>query len=161
MESASPSREINLCVGIDNTRPFQSFTIWRFEQLMNNPLKYHPLVNQVELSYWNPQPNLLAVCVTISYSLALLTLTYPYAVGKVTKSIVGSFITLWWDGESRGNIRITGGMHQLGAPVSRLWNTDVSLVCRSCEATWDNSRSSCPVVASAEGPSRSTKKHTP
>jgi hypothetical protein len=28
---------------------------------MKNPLKYRPLVNQVELSYWNPQPNLIAV----------------------------------------------------------------------------------------------------
>jgi len=37
-----------------------NFTIWRFEQLMKNSLRYHPLVNQVELSYWNPQPSLVA-----------------------------------------------------------------------------------------------------
>ena len=27
-----------------------------------NPLKYKPAVNQVELSYWNPQPELLEWC---------------------------------------------------------------------------------------------------
>ena len=28
---------------------------------MGNPLKYKPAVNQVELSFWNPQPELLKV----------------------------------------------------------------------------------------------------
>lgn len=36
---------------------------------MKNPLKYRPLVNQVELSYWNPQPNLIAVrAVTLQHT---------------------------------------------------------------------------------------------
>ena len=55
------SHGTHLSVDVDGCCSFQSFTIWRFEQLMKNPLKYRPSVNQVELNYWNPQPNLLAV----------------------------------------------------------------------------------------------------
>lgn len=39
-----------------------SFNIPRIKNLTANPLKYMPAVNQVELSYWNPQPELLNWC---------------------------------------------------------------------------------------------------
>lgn len=39
-----------------------SFNIPRIKNLTANPLKYKPAVNQVELSYWNPQPELLEWC---------------------------------------------------------------------------------------------------
>ena len=63
-------------VDIDDIYFFQSFTIWRFEQLMKNPLKYQPLVNQVELNYWNPQPNLIKVCVITPSLLKLSLMIY-------------------------------------------------------------------------------------
>ena len=34
----------------------------RLENLTANSLKYQPAVNQVELNFWNPQPELLKVC---------------------------------------------------------------------------------------------------
>jgi len=34
---------------------------FRYENLTSNPIKYRPAVNQVELSFGNPQPELLAV----------------------------------------------------------------------------------------------------
>ncbi|OBZ71616.1 putative oxidoreductase C26F1.07 [Grifola frondosa] len=40
-------------IGVSN------FNIKRLENLTANPLKYQPAVNQVELNYWNPQPELL------------------------------------------------------------------------------------------------------
>ncbi|KAI0738888.1 NADP-dependent oxidoreductase domain-containing protein [Daedaleopsis nitida] len=40
-------------IGVSN------FNIVRLRNLTANPLKYQPAVNQVELSYWNPQPDLL------------------------------------------------------------------------------------------------------
>ncbi|KAF8549525.1 hypothetical protein OG21DRAFT_1599113 [Imleria badia] len=40
-------------IGISN------FNIRRIENLTSNPLKYQPAVNQVELNFWNPQPELL------------------------------------------------------------------------------------------------------
>ncbi|KAI0345590.1 Aldo/keto reductase [Trametopsis cervina] len=40
-------------IGVSN------FNIARLTNLTANPLKYKPAVNQVELSYWNPQPELL------------------------------------------------------------------------------------------------------
>ncbi|KAF7974297.1 hypothetical protein HWV62_12444 [Athelia sp. TMB] len=40
-------------IGISN------FNIPRIKNLTANPLKYQPAVNQVELSFWNPQPELL------------------------------------------------------------------------------------------------------
>jgi len=40
-------------IGISN------FNIPRIENLTANPLKYKPAVNQVELNFWNPQPELL------------------------------------------------------------------------------------------------------
>ncbi|KAH9480661.1 putative oxidoreductase C26F1.07 [Psilocybe cubensis] len=36
-----------------------NFNIRRIQKLASNPLKVKPAVNQVELSYWNPQPELL------------------------------------------------------------------------------------------------------
>jgi diketogulonate reductase-like aldo/keto reductase len=33
----------------------------RLQNLTANPLKIQPAVNQVELNYWNPQPDLLKV----------------------------------------------------------------------------------------------------
>lgn len=60
-------RSIYVMLSLAHEHFCQSFTIWRFEQLAKNPLKYHPLVNQVELNYWNPQPNLVAVHVAVSY----------------------------------------------------------------------------------------------
>jgi len=41
-------------IGISN------FNVWRYENLTSNPLKYRPAVNQVELNFGNPQPELLA-----------------------------------------------------------------------------------------------------
>ncbi|PCH40515.1 hypothetical protein WOLCODRAFT_24169 [Wolfiporia cocos MD-104 SS10] len=41
-------------IGISN------FNIQRIENLTANPLKVQPAVNQVELNFWNPQPELLA-----------------------------------------------------------------------------------------------------
>lgn len=38
-----------------------SFNIRRIQNLTANPLKIKPAVNQVELSYWLPQPELLQV----------------------------------------------------------------------------------------------------
>lgn len=38
-----------------------SFNIRRIQNLTANPLKIKPYVNQVELNYWNPQPELLKV----------------------------------------------------------------------------------------------------
>lgn len=38
-----------------------SFNIRRIQNLTANPLKIKPAVNQVELSYWNPQPELVKV----------------------------------------------------------------------------------------------------
>jgi diketogulonate reductase-like aldo/keto reductase len=38
-----------------------SFNIHRIQNLTANPLKIKPYVNQVELNYWNPQPELLKV----------------------------------------------------------------------------------------------------
>lgn len=38
-----------------------SFNIRRIQNLTANPLKIRPAINQVELSYWNPQPELLKV----------------------------------------------------------------------------------------------------
>lgn len=40
-------------IGISN------FNIRRVKNLTANPLKYQPAVNQVELNFWNPQPELL------------------------------------------------------------------------------------------------------
>ncbi|KAG6900313.1 hypothetical protein C0993_012745 [Termitomyces sp. T159_Od127] len=40
-------------IGISN------FNIRRIQNLTGNPLKFKPAVNQVELSYWNPQPELI------------------------------------------------------------------------------------------------------
>jgi len=40
-------------IGISN------FNIRRIQNLTANPLKYKPAVNQVELNFWNPQPELL------------------------------------------------------------------------------------------------------
>jgi len=36
------------------------------EELLAKPLKIKPAVNQVELSYWNPQPELLKVLILLS-----------------------------------------------------------------------------------------------
>jgi diketogulonate reductase-like aldo/keto reductase len=41
-------------IGISN------FNIRRIQNLTANPLKIKPAINQVELSYWNPQPELVA-----------------------------------------------------------------------------------------------------
>jgi len=41
-------------IGISN------FNVWRYENLTSNCLKYLPAVNQVELNFGNPQPELLA-----------------------------------------------------------------------------------------------------
>lgn len=40
---------------------FYSFNIRRIKNLTANPLKYRPAVNQVELNFWNPQPELVKV----------------------------------------------------------------------------------------------------
>ncbi|KIJ61080.1 hypothetical protein HYDPIDRAFT_97310 [Hydnomerulius pinastri MD-312] len=40
-------------IGISN------FNVRRIQNLTANPLKYQPAVNQVELNFWNPQPELL------------------------------------------------------------------------------------------------------
>lgn len=40
-------------IGISN------FNVRRIQNLTANPLKYRPAVNQVELNYWNPQPELV------------------------------------------------------------------------------------------------------
>jgi diketogulonate reductase-like aldo/keto reductase len=37
-----------------------SFNVQRLKNLTANTLRIQPAVNQVELSYWNPQPELLA-----------------------------------------------------------------------------------------------------
>ena len=42
-----------------------SFNIRRIQNLTANPLKIKPAVNQVELNYWNPQPELLKVSIII------------------------------------------------------------------------------------------------
>jgi len=39
----------------------------RYENLTSNPIKYRPAVNQVELSFGNPQPELLAVRISTGY----------------------------------------------------------------------------------------------
>jgi len=41
-------------IGVSN------FNIRRIQNLTANPLKYQPAVNQVELNFWNPQPELVA-----------------------------------------------------------------------------------------------------
>ncbi|KAI0088546.1 NADP-dependent oxidoreductase domain-containing protein [Irpex rosettiformis] len=41
-------------IGVSN------FNIARMKNLTANPLKYTPAVNQVELSFWNPQPSLIS-----------------------------------------------------------------------------------------------------
>jgi len=87
-------------VGVDDIYSFLSFTIWRFEQLMKNPLRYRPSVNQVELNYWNPQPHLIAVCATAPLPLSLSSMIRCYLVGKVTEGVVGSFIAIRWHEES-------------------------------------------------------------
>ena len=38
-----------------------SFSIRRLQNLTANPLEIQPALNQVELSYWNPQPELVEV----------------------------------------------------------------------------------------------------
>ena len=86
--------------GVDDILSSRSFTIWRFEQLMKNPLKYRPLVNQVELSYWNPQPSLIAVCAIASQSLKRPLTVCHHSVGKVAEGAVGSFIAARWHEES-------------------------------------------------------------
>ena len=37
------------------------YRLHRIQNLTSNPLKYQPAVNQVELNFWNPQPELLKV----------------------------------------------------------------------------------------------------
>ena len=44
----------------------------RYENLTSNPLKYRPAVNQVELSFGNPQPELLAVRILIELCSSLI-----------------------------------------------------------------------------------------
>jgi diketogulonate reductase-like aldo/keto reductase len=39
-----------------------SFNIRRIQNLTTNPLKIQPAVLQVELNYWNPQPDLIRWC---------------------------------------------------------------------------------------------------
>ena len=38
-----------------------SFNVRRLQNLTANPLEIWPVINQVELSYWNPQPDLVKV----------------------------------------------------------------------------------------------------
>lgn len=40
---------------------FVSFNTRRLQNLTANNLKIKPAINQVELSYWNPQPELVKV----------------------------------------------------------------------------------------------------
>jgi hypothetical protein len=39
-----------------------SFNTRRIQNLTANPLKIKPAINQVELNFWNPQPDLIEVC---------------------------------------------------------------------------------------------------
>jgi hypothetical protein len=41
--------------------PLGSFSIRRLQNLTANPLEILPCINQVELNYWNPQPDLVKV----------------------------------------------------------------------------------------------------
>jgi diketogulonate reductase-like aldo/keto reductase len=38
-----------------------SFNVRRLQNLTANPLEIRPAINQVELNYWNPQPDLVKV----------------------------------------------------------------------------------------------------
>ena len=49
--------------GLAFTFTYFSFNIQRIQNLTSNPLKIKPAVNQVELSYWNPQPELVKVTI--------------------------------------------------------------------------------------------------
>ena len=73
---------------------------------MKNPLKYRPLVNQVELNYWNPQPHLVAVRVATSYSWQPCSAGTCHSVGKVTKGAVRSLFTVRRHVESQGNVGV-------------------------------------------------------
>jgi len=66
---------------------------------MKNPLKYRPLVNQVELSYWNPQPNLIEVRTTTLPATTAFN-GMQFSVGEVTKSVVGSLFAVRRNAES-------------------------------------------------------------
>lgn len=82
---------------------------------MKNPLKYRPSVNQVELSYWNPQPNLLAVCV-ISLSTKTTFHDASFTVGQVARGTIGGLITIRRHVESQGDIGVIGCAHQYDSP---------------------------------------------
>lgn len=43
----------------------------RIQNLTANPLKIQPAVNQVELNFWNPQPELLKVCIRYHFIYAV------------------------------------------------------------------------------------------
>lgn len=54
----------------------------RLRNLTANPLKYKPAVNQVELNFWNPQPELVKV--RASHSCAA---SYPIPNPDTTRSV--------------------------------------------------------------------------
>ena len=84
---------------------------------MKNPLKYRPLVNQVELNYWNPQPNLITVRPTAPYSLKLPSPVCRCSVGKVTEGVIRSFIAVRRHEEGRKYVGVTDRMCQLAYPL--------------------------------------------
>lgn len=62
-----------------------SFNIRRLQNLTANALEIQPALNQVELSYWNPQPELLKVCwCSVLSVIEMLMLLYSFSGPKKT-----------------------------------------------------------------------------
>ncbi len=71
---------LNFLKALDVYPLFFSFNIRRIKNLTANPLKIMPAVNQVELSYWNPQPELLKVSQIVLFAICFYHLFAPLVV---------------------------------------------------------------------------------
>lgn len=89
-----------------------SFNIGRIQNLTANPLKIKPYVNQVELNYWNPQPELLKVRKLFEPFLLHILINMKIVVQR-KRYFTGSLFPTWQCRKGQGNPCNSGGSHHV------------------------------------------------
>lgn len=95
--------------------PLSSFNIRRLEELLARPLKIKPVVNQYELNYWNPEPELLKV-LPVCFLFVPLPILQLFSVVEGTWNPSSSLLASRKLAESQGDPSSTRGLANYLAP---------------------------------------------
>lgn len=118
-----------------------SFNIRRIQKLASHPLKVKPAVNQVELSYWLPQPELLQVCEYTYYYYPVLNDTFHNDSGqKITTCSLRHILLLVARRKLKKALKFPRQVNHITIilinPLTFLQSTYVGQ--EHCQRTWNN-----------------------